>query len=143
MADRTIHAEGLTKNFGKTRALDGLDLHISGGSLVALLGPNGAGKTTAVRILTTLLRPDTGQATVAGFDVVKESNRIKPLIGLAGQNVAVDEYLRAGERQAVDHLVQELRGARPAVSPAPARCRGFAPASFSNSLIWPMRATGF
>jgi len=109
MADRTIHAEGLTKNFGKTRALDGLDLHISGGSLVALLGPNGAGKTTAVRILTTLLRPDTGQATVAGFDVVKESNRIKPLIGLAGQNVAVDEYLTGRENLAMIGQLYHLR----------------------------------
>src|SRR5919109_3997813 len=92
-----IRAEGLRKSFGKTRALDGLDLAVTEGSLLALLGPNGAGKTTAVRILTTLLKPDGGHATVAGLDVVKEADRIKPLIGLAGQSVAVDEYLTGRE----------------------------------------------
>jgi ABC-2 type transport system ATP-binding protein len=92
-----IHAEGLRKSFGKTRALDGLDLNVTEGSLLALLGPNGAGKTTAVRILTTLLKPDSGQATVAGLDVVKDPDRIKPLIGLAGQSVAIDEYLTGRE----------------------------------------------
>jgi len=88
-----IQAEGLVKNFGKTRALDGLDLQVAEGSLLALLGPNGAGKTTAVRIFTTLLKPDAGRATVAGFDVVREPNRIKSRIGLAGQTVAIDENL--------------------------------------------------
>ena len=88
-----IQAEGLVKHYGKTRALDGLDLSVEEGSLLALLGPNGAGKTTAVRIFTTLLRPDAGRATVAGFDVVKEPDRIKSHIGLAGQSVAISEYL--------------------------------------------------
>ena len=92
-----IRAEGLRKSFGKTRALDGLDLAVTEGSLLALLGPNGAGKTTAVRILTTLLKPDGGHATVAGLDVVKDADRIKPLIGLAGQSIAVDEYLTGRE----------------------------------------------
>ncbi|HEX3630398.1 MAG TPA: ATP-binding cassette domain-containing protein [Candidatus Dormibacteraeota bacterium] len=92
-----IRAEGLRKSFGKTRALDGLDLLVTEGSLLALLGPNGAGKTTAVRILTTLLKPDSGRATVAGIDVVKDPDHIKPLIGLAGQSVAVDEYLTGRE----------------------------------------------
>ncbi len=88
-----IHAEGLVKTFGRVRALDGLDLHVEEGSLLALLGPNGAGKTTAVRIFTTLLKPDSGRATVAGFDVTSEPDRIKSHIGLAGQSVAIDEYL--------------------------------------------------
>ena len=85
------------KTFGSTRALDGVDLHVDGGTVLALLGPNGAGKTTAVRILTTLLRPDAGRATVAGFDVVKDADRLKSHIGLAGQSVAIDEYLTGRE----------------------------------------------
>jgi ABC-2 type transport system ATP-binding protein len=93
VADHAVHAEGLVKTYGRVRALDGLDLDVAEGSLLALLGPNGAGKTTAVRIFTTLLKPDAGRATVAGFDVVKDANRIKSRIGLAGQNVAIDEYL--------------------------------------------------
>src|SRR5256886_8083010 len=95
--DRAVHAEGLVKHYGRVRALDGLDLHVGQGSLLALLGPNGAGKTTAVRILTTLLEPDAGHATVAGFDVVNDADRIKSLIGLAGQSVAIDEYLTGRE----------------------------------------------
>jgi ABC-2 type transport system ATP-binding protein len=95
--DHAIHAEGLVKTFGPTRALDGLDLHVNEGTLLALLGPNGAGKTTAVRIFTTLLKPDAGEARVAGFDVVKEPDRIKAQIGLAGQSVAIDEYLTGRE----------------------------------------------
>src|SRR5439155_632892 len=96
-ADHSVHAEGLVKRYGRVQALDGLDLHVDQGSLLALLGPNGAGKTTAVRILTTLLEPDAGHATVAGFDVVKDADRIKSLIGLAGQSVAIDEYLTGRE----------------------------------------------
>src|SRR2546427_3820623 len=96
-SDHAVHAEGLVKRYGRVRALDGLDLHVDQGSLLALLGPNGAGKTTAVRILTTLLEPDAGHATVAGFDVVKDADRIKSLIGLAGQSVAIDEYLTGRE----------------------------------------------
>jgi ABC-2 type transport system ATP-binding protein len=97
MPEHPIYAEGLVKRFGKTRALDGLDLQVNEGSLLALLGPNGAGKTTAVRILSTLLQPDAGRATVAGFDVLKEPDRIKSHIGLAGQSVAIDEYLTGRE----------------------------------------------
>jgi len=95
--DRAVSAEGLVKRYGRVRALDGLDLYVGEGTLLALLGPNGAGKTTAVRILTTLLKPDAGRATVAGFDVVKDANRIKSQIGLAGQSVAIDEYLTGRE----------------------------------------------
>lgn len=96
-SEYAIEAESLGKNFGKTRALNGLDLRVTEASLLALLGPNGAGKTTAVRIFTTLLKADSGRATVAGYDVVRQPDRIKPLIGLAGQNVAIDEYLTGRE----------------------------------------------
>ena len=95
--DHAVSAEGLVKRYGRVLALDGLDLYVHEGTLLALLGPNGAGKTTAVRILTTLLKPDAGRATVAGFDVVKDANRIKSQIGLAGQSVAIDEYLTGRE----------------------------------------------
>lgn len=92
-----IHAEGLIKRFGSTIALNGLDLQVQEGSIFALLGPNGAGKTTAVRIFATLLKPDAGRASVAGFDVVRDANRLKASIGLAGQEVAIDEYLTGRE----------------------------------------------
>jgi ABC-2 type transport system ATP-binding protein len=88
-----ILAEGLEKRFGKTEALSGLDLTADEATVLAVLGPNGAGKTTAVRILTTLLQPDAGHAEVAGLDVVRQAGRIRSLIGLTGQNAAVDEYL--------------------------------------------------
>lgn len=119
-----IEAEALTKTFGKTRALDGLDLQVTEGSVLALLGPNGAGKTTAVRILTTLLRPDSGRATVAGIDVIREPERIKPLIGLAGQNVAVDEYLTGRENLEMIGRLYHLR-ARDARSRADELLRQF------------------
>jgi ABC-2 type transport system ATP-binding protein len=89
----TVVAEGLVKRYGSTMALDGFDLVVGRGSVVGLLGPNGAGKTTAVRILTTLLRPDGGRAEVAGFDVVRQAGRVRQRIGLVGQNAAVDEVL--------------------------------------------------
>src|SRR5436853_7585549 len=89
MNGHPIYAEGLVKNYGRVRALDGLDLDVAEGSLLALLGPNGAGKTTAVRIFTTLLHPDAGHAAVAGFDVVRDAERITSQIGRAGQNVAM------------------------------------------------------
>lgn len=79
------------------RALDGLDLAVAEGTIVGLLGPNGAGKTTAIRILATLLRPDAGRATVAGFDVRRDPQRIRSVIGLSGQYAAVDENLTGRE----------------------------------------------
>ncbi|MFG1921549.1 ATP-binding cassette domain-containing protein [Cryptosporangium sp. NPDC048952] len=88
-----IRTEGLGKRFGAVRALDGVDLDIPGGSVYALLGPNGAGKSTTIRILATLLRPDTGHATVAGYDVVAQGDEVRRRIGLAGQYTAVDELL--------------------------------------------------
>jgi ABC-2 type transport system ATP-binding protein len=92
-----ILAEGLEKHYGATIALRGLDLVVEEGTVFGLLGPNGAGKTTAVRILTTLLRPDAGRAEVAGFDVVRQADALRAHIGLAGQYAAVDEYLTGWE----------------------------------------------
>ncbi len=92
-----IVAEGLVKHYGEVRALDGLDLLAPEGSVLGVLGPNGAGKTTCVRILTTLLTPDAGRATVAGFDVVRDAEALRRVIGLSGQYAAVDEYLTGRE----------------------------------------------
>src|SRR5215475_8652984 len=88
-----IETERLAKSFGSTQALSGLDLTVPQGGILGLLGPNGAGKTTAVRVLTTLLRPDEGQARVLGFDVVREAAEVRHHIGLTGQYAALDDYL--------------------------------------------------
>jgi ABC-2 type transport system ATP-binding protein len=88
-----ISVSGLVKSFGDVRALDGVDFAAAPGTVLGLLGPNGAGKTTAVRVLTTLLKPDAGSARVAGFDVVRDAARLRQEIGLAGQYAAVDENL--------------------------------------------------
>ncbi|GAA4204544.1 daunorubicin resistance protein DrrA family ABC transporter ATP-binding protein [Microbispora amethystogenes] len=88
-----IQAEGLRKRYGPAEALRGVDLDVPQGSVCGLLGPNGAGKTTLVRILTTLLRPDGGSARVAGCDVVRDADRLRYRIGLAGQHAALDELL--------------------------------------------------
>jgi ABC-2 type transport system ATP-binding protein len=88
-----IEAEGLVKVFGRTRALDGIDLQVGAGTILGMLGPNGAGKTTTVRVLTTLLRPDLGTARVAGFDVHTEAAQVRREIGLTGQYAALDESL--------------------------------------------------
>ncbi|MCL3861825.1 ATP-binding cassette domain-containing protein [Actinotalea sp. K2] len=94
---RTIVAQGLTKSYGSVRALDGLDLVVERGTVMGLLGPNGAGKTTAVRVLTTLLTPDAGSATVGGLDVVRDARRLRSTIGVSGQYAAVDEHLTGFE----------------------------------------------
>jgi ABC-2 type transport system ATP-binding protein len=88
-----IACEGLCKRFGNKAALDHLDLAVPQGAVHGLLGPNGAGKTTAVRVLSTLLRPDSGHARVAGFDVTRRASQVRARIGLAGQSAAVDEVL--------------------------------------------------
>jgi ABC-2 type transport system ATP-binding protein len=96
-----ITAEGLVKIYRSgahsVRALDGLDMSVAEGTVLGLLGPNGAGKTTTVRILATLLQPDAGHATVAGFDVVRDAQRVRSMIGLSGQYAAVDENLTGRE----------------------------------------------
>src|SRR3954471_17169269 len=92
-----VSARSLVKTYGSTRALDGVDLEIPAGRVLGLLGPNGAGKTTTVRILTTLLRPDSGEAWVAGHDGLAEPDPVRQRIGLAGQYAAVDENLTGFE----------------------------------------------
>jgi ABC-2 type transport system ATP-binding protein len=92
-----VEAEGLVKRYGDVVALDGLDLAVPEGTVLGLLGPNGAGKTTAVSILTTLLKPDSGTARVAGADVINQPEEVRKLIGLSGQYAAVDEYLTGFE----------------------------------------------
>jgi ABC-2 type transport system ATP-binding protein len=92
-----IEVEGVRKSFGTTVALDGVDLRAEAGRVLALLGPNGAGKTTLVRILTTLLAPDSGWARVAGYDTVREAAALRSVIGLTGQYAAVDELLTGRE----------------------------------------------
>ena len=102
-----IYAEGLVKTFGDVKALGGVDLDVPEGTVLGVLGPNGAGKTTAVRVLTTLLRPDSGRAVVAGIDVLKHPNEVRRHIGLSGQFAAVDEYLTGRENlQMVAQLYQ-------------------------------------
>ncbi|MGO8949224.1 MAG: ATP-binding cassette domain-containing protein [Ktedonobacterales bacterium] len=105
-----IVAEQLRKYYGKIHALDGLDLEVSAGSILAVLGPNGAGKTTAVRILTTLLEPDSGRAEVAGLDVVKQARAVRTCIGLAGQYAAVDETLTGYENLVMFGQLYHLPG---------------------------------
>src|SRR4051795_5633836 len=97
MSEPAILTSGLTKSFGDVRALDGVDLEVPTGTVLGLLGPNGAGKTTAVRVLTTLLKPDSGSARVAGLDVVAQAAELRQRIGLAGQYAAVDELLTGDE----------------------------------------------
>jgi len=97
MSALAVEAKGLVKTFGSTRALDGIDLQIPQGTVLGLLGPNGAGKTTAVRILSTLLRPDAGCAQVAGLDVLTDPHGVRGKIGLSGQYAAVDENLTGFE----------------------------------------------
>jgi ABC-2 type transport system ATP-binding protein len=108
-----IEAENLEKTFGGTvRALNGVSFAVEEGTVFGLLGPNGAGKTTAVRILTTIVRPDAGTGRVLGHDVVSESGRVRSLIGLAGQNAAVDENLTGRENifmvGRLNHLARDI-----------------------------------
>lgn len=103
--DDAIVIRGLRKSFKKLPVLEGIDLRVKKGTVLALLGPNGAGKTTTVRILSTLLLPDSGQATINGFDVVKQADKVHGLIGLTGQYAAVDEYLTGEENL---HMIGRL-----------------------------------
>ncbi|MFF8617374.1 ATP-binding cassette domain-containing protein [Streptomyces sp. NPDC015350] len=114
--DPAIVVEGLRKRYGDKQALDGLDLTVGAGTVQGVLGPNGAGKTTAVRIMSTLLRPDGGRVEVAGVDVRTRADEVRSRIGLLGQNAAVDEEL--GGRQNLEmfgrlhHLGARRAGAR-------------------------------
>jgi len=109
-----ISLQGVVKVYDSVRALDGLDLTINAGTVCAVLGPNGAGKTTAVRVLSTLVTPDTGRANVLGHDVVQDAMRVRRLIGLAGQNAAVDNDLTGRENLVILGRMLHLgrRGAR-------------------------------
>jgi ABC-2 type transport system ATP-binding protein len=106
-AEPMIEARGLTKRFGSTTALSGLDLEVAPGAILGVLGPNGAGKTTAVRILTTLSRPDAGTASVAGHDVVRDPAAVQRSIGVAAQDATVDPVL-SGRQNLV--LIGRLSG---------------------------------
>ncbi|MEU6327443.1 ATP-binding cassette domain-containing protein [Streptomyces sp. NPDC047049] len=105
-----IYAEGLVKTFGDVRALDGVDLDVPEGTVLGMLGPNGAGKTTAVRVLTTLLRPDRGRAVVAGIDVLAQPDEVRRSIGLSGQFAAVDEYLTGRENLTMVGQLYQMSG---------------------------------
>ncbi len=100
-----IEAQGLTKRYGETQALSGVDFCVPAGKILGLLGTNGAGKTTAVRILTTLAAPDAGRGTVAGYDVVSEAAEVRRHIGVAAQDATLDEVLTGRQNLA---LIGEL-----------------------------------
>jgi oleandomycin transport system ATP-binding protein len=118
MSMSAIEAEGLVKTFGKgkVRALDGIDMVAREGTIFGLLGPNGAGKTTAIRVLSTLLRPDAGRASVGGYDVVRQPEQVRRMIGLTGQYAAVDELLSGADNL---FMIGRLLG----LSPSDARRR--------------------
>jgi ABC-2 type transport system ATP-binding protein len=108
-----IEAHGLRKRFGSTQALDGLDLEVLGGTVLGVLGPNGAGKTTAFRILTTLSKPDSGWARVAGHDVVTDADAVRRSIGVAAQHATVDEVLTGSQNL---RMVARLSGLSRAIT---------------------------
>ena len=110
-ASLAFEAVGLTKRFGATQALAGIDLAAREGTVLGVLGPNGAGKTTAVRILATLLRPDSGHATVAGYDIAREPQKIRQRIGLTGQYASVDEDLTGMQNLVMIGQLLDLPGA--------------------------------
>ena len=111
--EQAIVVSGLVKAFGDVRALGGVDLEVRTGTVLGLLGPNGAGKTTLVRVLTTLLTPDSGTATVVGLDVVSDAAALRHQIGLAGQYAAVDENLTGLENLTMVGRLYGFARARP------------------------------
>ncbi|MFI5775157.1 ATP-binding cassette domain-containing protein [Streptomyces sp. NPDC051658] len=112
--ETAISAEGLRKRYGDHQALSGIDLSVPAGTILGVLGPNGAGKTTTVRILATLLEPDEGRATVAGYDLATQAREVRAHIGLAGQYAAVDERLTGRENLQLIGVLLHLgrRGAK-------------------------------
>jgi ABC-2 type transport system ATP-binding protein len=112
VSGHAVLTEGLVKRFGDVEALSGVDLEIPAGSIFGLLGPNGAGKTTAVRVLSTVLRPDGGRAEVLGRDVVREADAVRRRVGLAGQFAAVDPNLTGRENLRMVGLLAQLPGER-------------------------------
>ncbi|MGH3675338.1 MAG: ATP-binding cassette domain-containing protein [Mycobacterium sp.] len=109
MADNAIELDAVTKSFGAQQALRGVSFSAPAGSVLGVLGPNGAGKTTTINILSTLIRPTSGSASVAGFDVVKQAKRVRASIGLTGQFAAIDELLTGRENLV---LFGRMRGMR-------------------------------
>ncbi|GHH74645.1 daunorubicin resistance protein DrrA family ABC transporter ATP-binding protein [Streptomyces sulfonofaciens] len=105
-----ITVRGLVKHYGGTRALDGVDLEVGEGTVLGVLGPNGAGKTTLVRILSTLIVPDSGTATVAGYDAVRQPRQLRRVIGLTGQYASVDEKLSGRENLYLIGRLLDLSG---------------------------------
>jgi oleandomycin transport system ATP-binding protein len=105
-----IEAEGLVKHFGETKALQGVDLAAQQGTVHAVLGPNGAGKTTAVRILATLTNADGGTARVGGYDIVRDAQKVRQMIGLTGQYASVDEDLTGTENLVLIGRLLDLTG---------------------------------
>jgi ABC-2 type transport system ATP-binding protein len=112
MTSPAILVEGLTKRFRSVVALDGIDFDVPPGTVFGLLGPNGAGKTTAVRVLTTILRPDGGRAEILGLDVVREASAVRYRIGLAGQYAAIDPNLTGRENLRLIGRLSQLPGDR-------------------------------
>src|SRR5215211_8712252 len=110
-----IQAEGLAKRYGDVQALDGVDLHVEAGTVFGLLGPNGAGKSTAVRILTTLSRPDSGSAAVAGIDVLREPDAVRRAIGLVSQRPSADPMATGRENLLLAARIQGCPGGEAAV----------------------------
>ncbi|MFE1593348.1 ATP-binding cassette domain-containing protein [Nocardia sp. NPDC058705] len=109
--ESAIETRGLTKSFGAFRAVDGIDLTVRAGTVCAVLGPNGAGKTTTVRMIATLVRPDSGSARVFGYDVVRDAATVRSLIGVTGQYASVDEDLTARENLTIFARLLGLSGA--------------------------------
>jgi ABC-2 type transport system ATP-binding protein len=109
--ESAVVASGLEKSYGRVKVLTGLHLTVPRGSVLALLGPNGAGKTTAIRILSTLLKPDAGRATILGYDVVQQPEEVRKVISLTGQFAAVDELLTGEENALMLGRLYHLSGA--------------------------------
>ena len=143
-----IEAKALVKRFGSTMALNGLDLCVPQGGILGMLGPNGAGKTTAVRVLATLLRPDSGHARVLGADVVTQAAEVRRRIGLTGQYAALDNSLTGRANLVMIGRLSRLGRARPGAGPtncstgstSPARRAGRSrptPAACAGAWTWP------